>query len=221
MSDITPAERPHAARNGRALFSPAEQQRIAAAIAEAERTTAGEVVAVVARDSGSYLYVPLMWASVVALLVPWPLIYFTWYPVQTIFFIQLAVFLALLIVLMPQPVRLALVPRSVKHARAHRHAVEQFLAQGLHTTESRTGVLVFVSVAERFAEVLADTGIAAKVPPSTWQEIVDRLTARIGEGRAADGFVEAIGAVGVHLTAHFPPGTVDPDELPNKLIMLD
>lgn len=203
------------------LFSLSDQERIATAIARAEADTSGEIVAVVARDSGSYLYVPLLWASLVALLVPWPLIYFTWMPVQTIFLIQLGVFLLFLAVLLPQPIRLALVPRSTKHARAHRHAVEQFLAQSLHTTEGRTGVLVFVSIAERYAEVLADTGIDAKVPPTTWQEIVDALTARIGDGRPADGFVEAIQSIGAHLATHFPPGSADTNELPNKLIMLD
>lgn len=204
-----------------ALFTVEEQDRIACAIGLAERSTSGEIVAVVARDSGSYLHVPLMGASLIALLVPWPLIFFTWMPVQSIFLIQLAVFFGLLVLTMPRPIRLSLVPRSVKHARAHRHAVEQFLAQSLHTTEGRTGVLVFVSVAERYAEVLADTGIATKVPPSTWQQIVDGLTARIGEGRAADGFIEAIEGVGRHLAAQFPPGSADPNELPNKLIMLD
>jgi putative membrane protein len=208
-------------RRASALFSEGEQQRIADAITGAEQGTSGEIVAVVANDSGRYLYVPFMWAALVALLVPWPLVYFTWWPVQWIYLIQLAAFLVLLTILMPQPVRLALVPRSVKRDRAHRHAVEQFLAQGLHTTASRTGVLIFVSVAERYAEVLADTGIDAKVAPGTWQEIVDGLTARIGEGRAADGFVEAIGAAGRHLATHFPPGTADPNELPNKLIVLD
>ena len=218
MSSPKPAKRDD---NARALFTVDEQERIAAAIGQAEKSTSGEIVAVVARESGSYLYVPLLWASLIALFVPWPLIYFTWMPVQSIFLIQLAVFLGLLILMLPQPVRLSLVPRSVKHARAHRHAVEQFLAQSLHTTEGRTGVLVFVSVAERYAEVLADTGIAAKVPAATWQTVVDQLTARIGEGRAADGFIEAIHGVGSHLAAHFPPGSADPNELPNKLIVRD
>ncbi len=208
-------------RRASALFTLEEQDRIAAAIGDAERATAGEIVAVVANESARYLHVPFMWAALVALLVPWPLVYFTWWPVQWIYLIQLATFLVLLMLLMPQPVRLALVPRTVKRERAHRHAIEQFLAQNLHTTAGRTGVLIFVSVAERYAEVLADTGIDAKVPEGTWQTIVDRLTARISEGRPADGFAEAIHAAGKHLAEHFPPGSNDPNELPNKLIVLD
>ena len=203
------------------LFSKPEEDRIAAAIAEAERATSGEIVAVVAAESASYLHVPVMIAAVLALLVPWPLVYFTWWPVQWIYVAQLAVFLLVLLALLPRRIRFALVPRAVKYGRAHRRAVEQFLTQNLHTTEGRTGVLIFISVAERYAAVLADTRIDSRVPAGTWQAIVDELTARIGEGHAADGLIAAISSAGGLLAAHFPPGTADPDELPNHLIVLD
>lgn len=203
------------------LFSKADEARIAEAIAEAERTTSGEIVAVVAAESSTYLYAPFLWAAVIALLAPWPLIYFTWMPVQWIYAIQLAVFLALLAAMLPRRIRYMLVPASVKRSRAHRRAVEQFLAQNLHTTAGRTGVLIFVSVAERYAEIIADAGIDAKVPKGSWKEIVDGLTRQIAAGRPADGFVGAIAASGAHLARHFPPGINDPNELPDHLIVLD
>lgn len=215
------AERTQFERRGSALFTSAEEARITAAIVQAERGTSGEIVAVIAAESDSYLYAPFMWASLIALLVPWPLVYFTWLPVQWIYLAQLLAFVLLLLAMLPMSIRMWLVPRSVQRLRAHRRAVEQFLVQNLHTTTGRTGVLIFVSVAERYAEVLADTGIDAKVPPGTWQAIVDELTAHIGEGRAADGFVAAISKAGAHLSRHFPPGATDPNELPNHLIVLD
>ena len=116
--------------------------------------------------------------------------------------------------------RLALVPRRVKRRRAHRRAVEQFLAQNLHTTAGRTGVLIFVSVAERFAEILADAAINEKVPQAEWQAIVDELTQHIGNGQPGDGFVRAIAAVGEHLARHFPPDASHPHALSNHLIVL-
>jgi putative membrane protein len=203
------------------LFSDQECQRIAAAISAAERKTSGEIVAVVTASSESYQYVPFLWAALAALIVPWPLIHFTWITVQWIYLVQLIVFLVLLALLWPKTIRTALVPQSVRHAHAHRRAMEQFLVQNLHTTSGRTGVLIFVSVAEHFAEILADTGIDARVPAGTWQEIVDTLTREIAVGHPADGFVQAIERVGHHLAQHFPPGTHDPDELPNHLIVLD
>ncbi len=203
-----------------ALFTREEEERISAAITAAERKTSGEIVAVVADASETYLYAPFLWAALVSLLVPWPLIHFTWMKVQYIFLIQLAVFLVLLVVLWPKNVRAALVPRSIRNNHAKRRATEQFLAQNLHTTKGRTGVLIFVSVAEHHAEVLADKAIDDKVPAGTWQEIVDTLTSEISQGRAADGFIQAIMAAGDHLARHFPPGAPDPNELPDHLIVL-
>lgn len=203
------------------LFTPAEEERISAAITEAERQTSGEIVAVVTEASENYLYVPFLWAALLSLLVPWPLIHFTWMKVQLIFLIQLAVFLFLLFILWPKRVRTTLVPKSVLNAHVRRRATEQFLAQNLHTTEGRTGILIFVSVAERRAEILADRGIDSKVPPGTWQEIVDRLTREIGAGNPTEAFVHAIKAAGAHLARHFPPGSSDPNELPDHLIVLD
>src|SRR5215470_12092238 len=198
----------------------ADHRRIAEAIAEAERNTSGEIVAVIAPESASYLHGPFLWAALVALAVPWPFVFWTWWPIEYIYLLQLAVFAVLVGLLMPRSVRLALVPRSVKHARAHRRAMEQFLAQNLHTTVGRTGVLIYVSVGERFAEIVADAAIHEKVPAGVWEAIVADLTDAIGRGRAADGFVRAIGAVGEHLARHFPPGLGQAHILSNHLIVL-
>ena len=204
-----------------ALFSSTDEQKIAAAITDAEATTSGEIVAVVARESSAYLYAPFLWAALAALLVPWPLIVFTWWPVMWIYGLQLVVFLALLSLLLIRPLRYALVPKAIKDRTAHRRAVEQFLAQDLHTTKSRTGALIFVSIAERYAEIIADTEINDKVPDAEWQAIVQNLTEEIGKGRPTQGFVETIKRVGKHLAAAFPPGTGDPNEFPDHLIILD
>ena len=203
------------------LFSDQERARISAAISAAERNTSGEIVAVVTEASDAYHYVPFLWAALAALIVPWPLIHFTWIAVQWIYLVQLLVFLALIAILWPRRMRTALVPRSIQRAHAHRRATEQFLVQNLHTTAGRTGVLIFVSVAERYAEILADKGIDARVTPGTWQGIVDSLTRELSLSHATDGFVQAIERAGHHLAQHFPPGAHDPDELPNHLIVLD
>jgi putative membrane protein len=202
------------------LVTETDKARVAEAITAAERNTSGEIVAVIAPESASYAYVPFLWAALVALAVPWPLIFWTWWPIQHIYALQLAVFAGLTLVLHYRPLRLALVPRSVKHARAHRRAVEQFLAQNLHTTANRTGVLIYVSVAERFAEIIADAAIHAKVPAAAWKAIIDELTAHIGRDEAGDGFVRAISAVGEHLARHFPAGAEQPRALTNHLIVL-
>jgi putative membrane protein len=203
-----------------AFMTEAERARVSAAITSSEKHTSGEIVAVVTADSDSYLYVPVVWAALAALLLPLPLIFFTWWPIQWIYLLQLALFAVLAILLTVRPLRYALVPRAVKRARAHGRAVDQFLVQNLHTTAGRTGVLIFVSLAERYAEILADAGIHKKVPQAIWQAIVDDLTHKISEGRPADGFIAAIERSGKLLAQHFPPGTRDPNELSNHLIVL-
>ncbi len=202
------------------LFSSEEERRISDAITQAERKTSGEIVVVVAARSDTYLYVPPLIGALVSLLLPWPLIFFTRLHVESIYLAQLALFLALTALLLPPAVRTAFVPQRIKRLHAHRRAVEQFIAQNLHTTTGHTGVLIFVSVAERHAEILADAAIDARVPQGTWKSIVDDLTAAIADGKPADGLVAAIAASGAHLTRHFPPVTRNLNELPDHLIVL-
>ena len=203
------------------LVSATDRDRVAAAIGEAEGRTSGEIVAVIAASSASYVSVAPMVAALLALLVPWPLIYFTWWPVQYIYLLQLAVFVIVACIVYYRPIRLALVPGSIKRDRAHKRAVEQFLAQNLDTTAGHTGVLIFISAAEHFAEIIADRNIYKLVPQEDWQAMVDRLTARIGDGMAADGLIETIRATGDVLAKHFPPGSSNPNQLPNHLIVID
>jgi putative membrane protein len=202
------------------FISKNEADRISAAITNAEKKTSGEIVAVVAEHSSRYQHIPFMWAALLALIVPWPLIHFTWMKVQWIFLIQLLVFLALLALAWHPIVRLALVPKSIANANVRRRASEQFLAQNLHTTSGRTGVLIFVSVAEKNVHIIADNGINSRVAAGTWQHIVDQFTGEIGKGRRAEGFIQAIERIGTHLAEHFPPGHADRNELPDHLIVL-
>lgn len=203
------------------LISETDEHRIADAISKAERQTAGEIVAVLAAESSTYLYAPFLWASLAALTLPLFLLLGTWWPASWVYLAQLAVFAAVLTVTLPRPIRYKVVPESVKKARVHKRALEQFLVQNLHTTEGRTGVLIFVSAAERRAEIVADAAIEARVPDDTWQGIVNRLTEAFAEGRPVEGFTDAIEKMGSHLAAHFPPGSCNTNELPDHLIVLD
>jgi putative membrane protein len=205
---------------GMVLVTETDKIRVAEAITAAEAKTSGDIVAVIAPASASYMYAPFLWAALAALAVPFPFIFWTWWPIQHIYALQILVFAVLAVVLMYPPLRLALVPKSVKHARAHQRAVEQFLAQDLYTNTQRTGVLIFVSTAERFAEILADSAIHQHVDGETWQRIVDDLTDWIAEREAGEGLVRAIGAVGEQLARHFPPGSEDGHGLTNHLIVL-
>jgi putative membrane protein len=85
-------------------------------------------------------------------------------------------------------------------------------------TEDRTGVLIFLSLDDHVAEIVADEGIYARVEHDIWGDTLDVLLAEVRNGRMADGFVKAIAMCGSVLSAHFPPCARNPNELPDKLI---
>ena len=203
------------------MISETEKLDVENAITKAENKTSAEIVAVIARASAGYYYIPHMWGALIALAVPWPLIHWTWMPVQTIYVIQLAVFAGLTLILHYPDLRFALVPRGVMRKRAHQRAMQQFVAQDIYTTSGHTGVLLFVSVAERYAEIVVDYEVHQKVPDEEWKAIIDKLTAEIGSGRPVSGLIDAIGRIGEHLTQHFPPSAAKENLLPNHLVMLD
>jgi putative membrane protein len=202
------------------MISDADKARIAEAIRQAEAATSGEIFCVIARRSSDYRLVPLAWAALIALLAPLPLIYLTLWPASAIYIIQLVAFAAAAVGLSRPRIRFRLVPRRAKHDRAHAEALRQFLAYGLHRTEHRTGVLIFASTAERYAEIVADGTINARVAPQVWDDAIAALTDGIKHGRAGDGFVAAIAQCGAVLAAHFPPGALQKNELPDKLVEL-
>jgi putative membrane protein len=136
-----------------ALFSETDRQRIASAIARAEQDTAGEIVCVVARQAGDYAFVPVVWAALGALALPWPLLRWTLWSAETVYLIQLATFLVLVVGLWLVPVRHWLVPPSFKRRRARQAARQQFYAQSVFRTAGQTGCLIYVAEAERYAEV--------------------------------------------------------------------
>ncbi len=200
------------------MISPPDKARIAQAIRTAEEKTAGEIFCVLARHSSEYALVPLAWAAAIALVIPAPLIYLTLWPAWLIYAIQVVAFMVAALLLSLPRIRFALVPRGIAHDRAHAEAMRQFFAQGLDQTEKRTGVLIFASLAEHYAEIVADSGINAKVTPEVWDRAIAALIAEMKHGRVAEGFIAAIKQCGAVLAQHFPPGTLDRDELPNKLV---
>lgn len=197
----------------------ADYEAVSAAIRAAEQRTSGQIVCVLAHVSSDYAYVPVLWASALALLAPWPLISFTPWSVQRIYLIQLAVFIVVGLIFSLTPLRLALVPRAIRRARAHRAALEQFVVRRVAHTKNRTGVLIFVSLAERYARIIADDAIAQKVPNSEWQAAIDALIGHVRDGRIAQGFIAAIERCGAVLAAHAPPDGA-PNELPDRLYVM-
>jgi putative membrane protein len=204
-----------------AYLTEQDKERIRTAIRDAEANTTGELVTVIAQASDSYLFIPILWAALVAFAVP---VLALWSGYSTdvvgVSIVQLGVFCALALLGRWRRVRYYLVPTGVKKARAARLAREQFFARGVRETVDRTGILIFVSVAERHVEILADSGISEKVDSAVWRKAVDSFVGHVRSGQVAEGFLAAIRECGAVLTEHFPASGPNPDELPDHLFEL-
>jgi len=202
-------------------MSAADRERIAAAIRAVEEKTSGEIVCVLAKTSSDATAMPVLLAAVAALVLPWLLVAFTALSVQRILALQVITFLLAVFVLCLPQVRVALMPRAARRHMAHRVAMEQFAARGIARKKDRCGVLIFVSLAERYARIIADDGIAARVPQSAWQSAVDALIAHIKSGDIASGFVAAIDLCGKELATHFPRDeNATGHELPDRIYLI-
>jgi putative membrane protein len=197
-----------------------DRERISAAIRAAEARTSGEIVCVLAETSSDAIGLPILLATLVALALPWVLMAATALPIRSILVLQVITFIILALVLCLPRIRVALLPRRARRALAHRVAVEQFSIRGIARKRDRSGILIFVSLAEHYARIIADVGIASQVPQAQWQGAVDTLVAHCGYGRIADGFISAIEVCGSVLATHFPRTATSHDELPDRIYLI-
>ncbi len=223
---------PHLDERGRSL--------VAAAVAEAEAVTSGEIVTILAEQSDSYHDVAVMWSAGTSFAVmslfafmPQPFLdlwdrlvagwghqWSTGELASMVIGLGLAGFFAMLGVQQYQPLRLALVPGALKTARAHDAAIRLFKAGTEQRTRDHTGVLIYLSLADHRAEILADSAIAAKVPPEVWGEAMGDMLREIRNGSIAEGLAAAVRDVGFVLAEHFPRPAGDTNQLPDALIEL-
>ena len=202
------------------LLSEFEQRQVAEAIAQVEKRTDAELVTVLARRADDYAYIPLLWASLLALLVPGAVYYLGgWLSVNGLLITQWLTFIVLCLLFRLPALTTRLIPRSVRHWRASNLARRQFLEQNLHHTAGSTGVLIFVSEAERYVEILVDEGISRHLDNQVWDAIVKRFTEQVREGQTLQGFVTCVEACGELLAEHVPM-THERNELPNRLVVL-
>jgi putative membrane protein len=201
-------------------ISKEDQERIASTIHSAEEKTSGEIVCVLARSSCHATALPLFIAAIVALALPWLLMELTALTVERILSLQIIVFLGLLTLLCMPRVQVALMPRKTRRAIAHRVAMEQFINRGIGHTKNHAGILIFASLAERYARIIVDDEVAARVPQSQWQAAVDGLITHTRDGRIGDGFVAAIGICGDELAKHFPRTGEGHKTLPDRVYLI-
>lgn len=202
------------------LLSKSDQEAVTAAINEVERETDAELVTVLTAQSDNYSYIPLVWAGILALLVPGIANYFGgWLGADVLLLVQWGSFVVLSLLFRLPGINTRLIPEQVRYWRASNLARRQFLEQNLHHTDGATGMLIFVSEAERYVEILVDQGIADVLDNKMWEEIVADFTTKVRQGQTRQGFLDCIAACGTLLKEHVP-ATHERNELPNHLVIL-
>ena len=223
------------------MLNEAEMDRIASAVAEAERGTSGEILCVVTGEVSDYRETPLAWAAVAGLLVPplalvaglrldrlaAPLAGWTAAhgvqgagPLLSAYVIfQAAVFVIALAVIGYPPVRRALTPRHLKRRRVRKAALQYFAGARHLLARDKTAVLIFTSIEDRQMEVVADAIIDAKVEQSVWDEAIRQALAEVGRDGPAAGVARAVALCGAALAEHFPDDGA-PNVFPDRPVQI-
>lgn len=220
-------------------LSESDHALVTAAVTAAEADTDGEIVTVVARRSDAYHDVALHWAVlamllVLALIAAWPGLALAiqgrvgdaWAPASpsalltTVLVLLAATFLLARLLFAWRPLRLAVTPATTKERRVRRRALELFRTAAEKRTRASTGVLLYLSLEEHRAELIADESIHSKVAPETWGEAMAELVAEVKAGRPGAGMAKAVERIGAVLAEHFPRSAGDRNELPDRLIEL-
>ncbi len=208
------------------------------AVAEAELTTSGEIVTVVADKSDGYTDIALAWCALATFLaltfcVTFPDLLLDTYAgfhdswntdwsAREIFAMAAGAaifwFLVLWLVQLSDAVRFALIPGRVKTARVHERAIAHFKVGAERRTHGRTGIMIYLSMREHRAEIVADEPIANKVDAEVWGEAMADMLAEIKQGNIAEGIAAGVRDVGIVLSEHFPRAEDDENELPDRLI---
>ena len=129
-------------------------------------------------------------------------------------------FLVVRYLLAIRPLRMALTPAATKTRRVHARALALFRASAEHRTMAATGVLLYLSLDEHRAEIVADAAVHAQVAPERWGQAMATLVAAIREGRTADGLIAAVAAIGAVLSQVLPKTIDNTNELPDRVIEL-
>lgn len=219
--------------------SAADHARVSAAVRAAEGGTSGEIVTIVADRSDPYEDIALVYSGLVALFMPvlfaaWPALplgivarFTSGWGEAEVRDLMLLAFAAMALVsaltfgaLQWEPMRARLTPKATRRRRVRRRAIELFKVGAESRTTGRTGILIYLSLAEHMAEIIADEAIYTKVAATEWGDAMIAMVTEVREGRIADGMIAAVAHVGPILSAHLPRADDDANELPDRLIEL-
>lgn len=200
------------------LLTADEMKRVESNIAAIEQRSSAEIVVCIVPRADDYGRARAFFALGITLLVAWAVVVeLPLVPLHWIFLGQAALWLLLYALAGWGPLLRALVTAGARNAAVHARANQLFIERGLTETRDRTGVLIVIAEAEHLVRVLGDRGIHERLGDEGWREQLAPLLLAIGQGRAGDGLVQLLDALGQHLVEHFPVRPGDVNELPDAV----
>ncbi len=210
----------------RKFLTPAEQKKVTQTVQQTELQTSGEIVPMIVSCSHDYpkarLIAAFMYSLPMSFICAHLLSAYLWIdPLNVYFFLFLWLpffgLSSIIISVFPKLFRIFISAEDMA-IEVEEEAIKSFFAERLYKTKEANGILVFVSVFEKKAWILADQGINEKIDPGQWQGIINALTGAIAKGDRCGGLCEAITQTGNILADHFPYQRNDTDELHNLII---
>lgn len=221
-------------------MSAEDHKQVTKAVTDAERHSNAEIVTIVTDQSDHYADMPLFWAGGITLLALSALAafpgHFQWLfslfsagwtgeitdqtVLVTAFVVALLKFFSVWLIMQWMPLRMLLTPRDIKTGRTHNRAMNLFRVAAEGRTKAHTGILIYVSLRERRAEIIADAAITAKIDPEAWGQILADMIDKVRQGQTGDGLAMAVRQAGELLAIHIPKQDRNPNELPDRVIEL-
>jgi putative membrane protein len=211
------------------FLSEQDKHAVQACVAEVEKNTSGEIVPMIVSSSYHYPMSDMIGGLIFSLLVAVGVtlaysIRKSWGGVAAMdLWLFPAVFAVAFLVFHELVKRISglkriFITKAEIAEEVEEAALTSFYRNGLNDTRDHTGILIFISVFERKAYVLADEGINAKVDKAVWQQVIDLVVDGIKQHRQAEGICRAVRRCGELIHEHFPIKADDTNELGNLII---
>lgn len=197
-----------------------EKEAIEKEIKKLEEKSSAELVAVITDFSSSYNLLILVYSLVFTFLVSLISLYFD---ANTIMFfeIQLSTFAFFILFFHNfKKYFLYLLPKKYKYNKASKKAKEEFINQGLYDTKTKLAIMFFVSIEEKYVEIITDKNVKEKIDDNYWQEIVNQFIKDVKNKEFEEGYKTAIKSCSEILIENFPIKENDINELSNEIVEL-
>ena len=189
------------------------------AISAVEARSSGELVVSVRGRSATYLHADIL-VGVIAGLATLAFLLFSPYPFALHWFLVDPILIGGLVALAASrlpPVRRALTPAPMREARVRTAASALFFEKGVHHTRERTGILLYVSLLERRALLVADAAVEREVPRREWRAVAAAIERVVASGGDGGELARALGPLGDLLALHLPRSAGDLNELADEV----